>query len=240
MTVDQLLEPAPVSAPPRRGRWVLAFVLLLVFVSGGIVGGGGTDYMHRNGWSRLMRFPGEVPDRLVPMLRGKLDLNDEQTGKVDHIVRERHREIEKLRAEVQPRIDHQIDEMQSEIDAVLEPGQRDRWHEWVQSLRRRWGPEHHSRHHHGPRSSHGREGDASWQERHSGRGKSKGSAVGNDAADSAVEKPTDEPPNKDAAVIKDAPADADAAKLPAASSAVNPASPDGPEKQAVPPAKTDP
>lgn len=160
MSVEQGLGPAPAATPPRRARWLLLLVLLVVFVSGGIVGGGSTDYMHRSGWVRLMRRPGEVPDRVMQMLRGKLDLSDEQATQVDKIVRDRHREIEKLRAEVQPRIDRQIDEMQSEIDALLNNEQRDRWHDWVESLRHRWGPDHHSRHHdshwsgHGPRPPH--------------------------------------------------------------------------------------
>jgi hypothetical protein len=242
MTVDQLLEPAPVSAPPRRGRWLLALVLLVVFVSGGIVGGGSTDYVHRNGWMRLMRSPSEVPDRLVPMLRGKLDLSEEQTAKVDQVVRQRHREIEKLRAEVQPRIDRQIEQMQSEIDAVLDPGQRDRWHEWVQSLQHRWGPDHRPRHH-GSRPPHGsapgHEGETGWRERHSGHSKSKdwpgrkdlpASAVEKTAAETgSVEKPADqksttekaaeETPTRAAAAAKDASAEVEKSIAPPGASA---------------------
>lgn len=63
--------------------------------------------------------------------------------------------MEKLRAEVQPRFDREIEQMQSEVDALLTPEQRDRWHEWVQNLRHRWGP-HRPRHgSHGPRDKDG-------------------------------------------------------------------------------------
>ena len=99
---------------------------------GGIVGGGGTDYdaPQRLVACALMRFPGEVPDRLVPMLRGKLDPErraDPQQSRPDRSpAAPRNRKIAGRSAAPHRSPDRGNADLRSMM-SFLEPSQRDRW-----------------------------------------------------------------------------------------------------------------
>jgi hypothetical protein len=115
-------------------------VALLIFVSGLIVGGGVTliTVRHRALWA--IRHPDEVPPRVAAHLRWKLGLSDEQTEQVERIVRKRQQALQEIRREVQPRVTAELDRVESEIDVVLNAGQRTKWHKLFAHLRDTWLP----------------------------------------------------------------------------------------------------
>jgi hypothetical protein len=121
-------------APTGRRSWLTFLLAFIIFVSGMIVGGGGLLIV-------LVRFAqrrDEPPAVVAARLKRQLGLSDEQTARVQEIVRTRQDAVHKIRDEVQPRFQEEIDLLEKQVADVLTDRQKRKWHAGVAALRRTW------------------------------------------------------------------------------------------------------
>ena len=111
-------------------------LLAAVFVSGGVVGGGVGMMVTQQQFSDCLRHPERMPERMMSMFRAELNLTDEQTKRVNDIVREHHEKIESIRAEVRPRFSAEFNAIHEEVSAVLTETQRIKWNEMRERFRK--------------------------------------------------------------------------------------------------------
>lgn len=106
-----------------------------------MVGGALTlRFLHRQLQSFLTK-PEETPDRILPVLRRRLQLTDEQAAKVEQIVRARHQALQQIRRETAPKVRSEFERIEQEVSAVLTPEQKSRWHTRFRQLYLFWFPD---------------------------------------------------------------------------------------------------
>lgn len=132
---DSFPQPLP-AGPPRRHRGMFIGLLVAVFLSGGVVGGGVGMLFTQQQFSDCLRHPERMLQRMMSMFRSELNLSDEQAKQVDEIVRRHHEQIEAIRAEVHPRFSAEYSAMHEEVKAVLSEEQRARWDELRERFRK--------------------------------------------------------------------------------------------------------
>lgn len=121
-------------------RWAQLGVLLVVFVSGGVVGAMiATKVIHLR-MDYYREHAEALPADIVPRLQMRLALTDTQTEKVKAIIANRHpRMIDNRRQGAQAMLS-EFQLMEDEIARVLDPVQEERWHAIAQSVRQRFLP----------------------------------------------------------------------------------------------------
>ena len=133
----------PLAPPPsaRRGRWwVVALVGVLIFIAGGVLGAGISLRFLRDRVLYVLHHPQEVPARLSLELKGRLGLNAEKTEKVRQIIARRQLALQKIRREVQPQVEEELDELRKEISDALTPDQSAKWNAWFEHMSDTWLP----------------------------------------------------------------------------------------------------
>lgn len=129
------------TAPPLAPRrWLRLPMLLLIFLSGGVVGAVSGGFWMRDHMISMMRHPEQVPDRIMPRIRSELALNDDQARKVEVIVRRRHAAMESLRAETYPKQLAEFKAMHTEVAEILTPEQLSKWSALCDSVEQRYLP----------------------------------------------------------------------------------------------------
>lgn len=129
------------TAPPLAPRrWLRLFAILLIFLSGGVVGAVSGGLWMRDRMISMIQHPEQVPDRVLPRIRSVLSLSDEQARTVEESVRRRHAAMESLRAETYPKQLAEFKAMQSEVAEVLTPEQRSKWSSLSDSVEQRYLP----------------------------------------------------------------------------------------------------
>ena len=123
-------SPVPLS-PHRWLRWAL---LLVIFGAGVALGAAGSVLLIRERLATALRQPEQIPDRVIPILRHRLSLTDEQAEHVTAIVRRRHAALEDIRSDFTPRVAVELHMLRTEVDAVLTPEQKQRWANWCQRV----------------------------------------------------------------------------------------------------------
>ena len=121
-------------------RWVQLGVLLVVFVSGGVVGAMIATKVIHSRMDYYREHADALPADIVPRLQLRLGLTDKQTEKVQAIIANRHpRMVDNRRQGAQAML-NEFQLMEDEIAAVLDPVQEDRWRAIAQSVRQRFLP----------------------------------------------------------------------------------------------------
>jgi hypothetical protein len=128
------------SPTPRRRRWKTWLLALLIFLAGGIVGGVLTAGAIFRSVHRAIAHPEEAPQRITARLSRRLDLTDDQREKVHQIIASRQQSLLEIRRDVQPRVETQLEQLESEIAAVLNAKQQDEWRTMVNTFRNTWLP----------------------------------------------------------------------------------------------------
>jgi hypothetical protein len=134
-TGETTLPPAP-----RPRRWLRVVMALVLFASGFVVGAGATLITVRNRVLHAIHHPEEGPPRVAAKLRRKLDLTDEQTRRVEEILRARQLALQAIRREAWPRVEVELDRVRREVAEVLDEQQRREWEERFAYLRETWIP----------------------------------------------------------------------------------------------------
>ena len=146
---DELLDaeapdlPAPLATSPRRRFWSHAMLVLVVFISGSVVGSSLTLILDKAP-PENRPMPGGPPTDLAKQIvlrwRDKLELTDEQADKIFQIVKERQEALNELRHEIEPQFAAELATMREQIDEVLDDDQQKKWHEIMKSIRERYQP----------------------------------------------------------------------------------------------------
>ena len=127
------LPPDPPTVSSSR-RWLKWALLVVIFVAGMAVGAAGSAMVIRQRIASVLSQPDQIPDRVVPILRHRLSLTDEQTEQVAAIVRRRYTALEEVRSEFTPRVATELRLLRTEVDAVLSSDQKPRWAIWCQRV----------------------------------------------------------------------------------------------------------
>ena len=132
--------PSDSPLPVLRRRWWPWVIVLVVFVSGGVIGAGTTLLLVRNRALESIHNPENVPTKITRRMRRSLRLSDSQSREIEDILRKRQNNLLRLRQEILPRIHAELDEVDDEISAVLNNKQRERWRRRFTQLRSTWVP----------------------------------------------------------------------------------------------------
>lgn len=134
---------AEMEVRSRTGRpWVRTVILAgVVFLAGGIVGGAGTVLVIKRQLSEFIRHPEDAPDRVMPWIKRRFRLDEEQAIAVERLVAEHHERLQKIRYETTPRVRRELAEFQAGVDAVLRPEQRELWNRRLGQMTDFWFPE---------------------------------------------------------------------------------------------------
>lgn len=131
---------SPPQPPRRRRRWLRVLLWLIVFGSGFVAGTGMTLIGVRKGLLEAVHHPETMPKKVAQRLRRPLQLSDEQTRRVEEIIRDRQQSLQQIRIRVQPEVEAELDVIDREISQVLDDNQRAQWQKLFQQLRSTWLP----------------------------------------------------------------------------------------------------
>lgn len=134
-------KPTIASPVRKRHSWIKTlFLASVVFLAGGVAGGAGTlMFIHRH-LSDFIRHPADAPLKIIPILKRRLRLDEEQTVKVEAIVREHHLNLQEIRNETTPRVRAEIDAIKTEVSEILTAQQRELWDRRITQLTDFWFP----------------------------------------------------------------------------------------------------
>jgi len=141
----------PAAAPPRRRGWVTLLLCLLIFGGGGVVGAGATALVLGSRVRDAVMHPEAAPHRIAERLRRKLDLTDDQAGRIEQRITELHTQILAARGDFLDRIEPILDEIEDAITLELPSSKRDLFHERFAEVRDEWLPRPVKRRVRGPR-----------------------------------------------------------------------------------------
>ena len=111
-----------------------------VFLLGALAGGAVTVLVGIKVVQRAVKYPEQVPDRIAQRLKWKLELSDAQAQQVREILMGGQKELMAIRAEVQPRVHAEFDQVSDEISAILTDAQREEWKVLFGQMRDKWAP----------------------------------------------------------------------------------------------------
>jgi hypothetical protein len=124
----------------RRRRWVSLLLGLVIFGAGLASGVAVTVAFAAGTLKYIIRHPENAPQRITTFLTRKLSLDSGQRDQVLTIITRHQLQIQAIRRAVRPQMDEQLDQIRSEIGAVLNESQREKWDEMFDRLRERWTP----------------------------------------------------------------------------------------------------
>ncbi len=125
---------------PRRRRWVSVLLSLVLLASGFIIGSGTTLLVGYRVIQHRLRHPEELPGRAVARLKRPLNLSDEQAQEIKSIMRRHLAVLQDRRRQWQPQIEAELDSIEKDVAAVLNPQQAEKWHNIARERRHAWLP----------------------------------------------------------------------------------------------------
>lgn len=131
---------SPVAPRRRRRRWVSVLLALVLLVSGAVIGSGATLIVVNRVVRHRLRHPEELPGRAVARLQRPLDLTDQQVEQVRSIMREHLTRLQALRRQWQPQLEAELNSLEKDVAAVLNPGQAEKWRKIAREKRQSWLP----------------------------------------------------------------------------------------------------
>lgn len=139
-----MIEPDSPSVPlpkPEPRRWPRVVLMVVIFLCGTIVGGVVARIVTREQILAMLKHPERVPERILPRLQTLLELTDEQTPRVEEIMRRRYGAMGSLRAHRDHGLLVEFHAMRDELNGVLSPEQKARWAQLSESIERRYLPD---------------------------------------------------------------------------------------------------
>ena len=105
-------------------RWRFWTILIIIFITGGLLGSAGTALYIRQVVSGIVRGDSQaLTGFIVGKLSRKLDLTDQQAVRAEEIVRSGQEEWMEVRRQVAPRVREIIGETVEELKMILSPDQ---------------------------------------------------------------------------------------------------------------------
>ena len=138
--MTEVHEPLAAMTPPAARAWPRWLLMAVIFMSGAIVGGVVSRIVTREQLLYMLKHPEHVPDQILPRLRSSLHLTDQQSRRMEEIVRRRLSAMESIRDQTHPAVLAEFHAMQSEVAELLLPDQRQRWTILSDSAEQRYLP----------------------------------------------------------------------------------------------------
>lgn len=157
---------SPDSPPPRQlrqvpRRWPIVAAVLILFASGGVLGGvGGALIIHRQ-VVHAIDNPNLISDRIHKRIRGALGLSNEQGKTIAGILKNHHKKMKEYRTQ-------QMSSINQEIAKIMTDDQFERWQIHLESInKKKFGFPKFERHNHlrRPHRSNGAHGKSSPMEK---------------------------------------------------------------------------
>jgi hypothetical protein len=120
-------------------RWTVALYMALVFACGGVVGA----FAHRlytvSGVSAnvAQRNPEEFRKRFMADMKARLQLTDDQAGKLGAIMDDTRARFRDVREKFEPEMQKIREDQRQRISELLSPGQQTEWQKIVEERQRR-------------------------------------------------------------------------------------------------------
>ena len=143
MTPDSDTSAVVVDGKTRMrccGRWRAVVLSAVLFVSGALVGGGAAVHVLRHEVLRQIQHPDELVSLLGDHLVCKMSLSDEQGRDVRAILARHQAAFRRMRTEVQPRVETQLDALRADVAAALNEKQKAWWTRHFDHVRSTWIP----------------------------------------------------------------------------------------------------
>jgi hypothetical protein len=129
-----------IRPPTRRRRWLSVLLGMLIFAGGALTGSALTVVFAVGTLQYIIRHPENAPERITAFLSRKLSLDPDQRNQVLAIVTRHQTQIQAIRRQMRPQMDEQLDQVRSEVGALLNPTQRETWDGLFDRLREHWTP----------------------------------------------------------------------------------------------------
>jgi hypothetical protein len=140
MNKMEITDNLPAHYIRKMHRWRMAFFGVVILFAGIIIGGALVIILMPE---RIM-MPPPGPEfeglRILPLLRRDLDLSDEQVKKIEPILNSNMEKLRVMRESARVEIAQILEQMNSEISAVLTEEQKTRWQEGLDRLQREIRP----------------------------------------------------------------------------------------------------
>src|SRR5205823_5355223 len=88
----------------------------------------------------VIQHPEQARGLLAAQLAHRLRLRGDQEARVDAILRRHQQQFLEIRRDVHPKVEAELDGLEREVSAVLDPDQRERWEHMYSEVRRNWLP----------------------------------------------------------------------------------------------------
>ncbi len=120
-------------------RWKFWTILIIIFITGGLLGSAGTALYIRHVVSGIVRGDSQaLPGLIMGKLSRKLDLTDQQQLRAEEIVRSGQEEWMDLRRQAAPRVEEIIRKTIGELKTILSPGQAEDLDQLAGKAKERW------------------------------------------------------------------------------------------------------
>lgn len=132
--------PILLPKPPRR-PWVMITLLVLFAFAGGFVAGGSTAFLTLAGkLKHSIHHPDEFPTAAARVMKVRLSLSDVQQAEVENVMRRHQQKLLAIYRRTQPEFVGELNQMETEIAAILTPQQGERFRQHMAGLREDWLP----------------------------------------------------------------------------------------------------
>lgn len=140
VTSDTTTSPPLSGSVSSRFRWRTAFIVLAVFLSGGLIGAATTAVLLVRFHREIVREPTKLLGMVLYAVKSELDLTDEQAVRIEAVFTRHHRAIDAIRADVHGRFHGEIEALESEVAQELDEEQRAIWIKRFRAFRADWLP----------------------------------------------------------------------------------------------------
>lgn len=139
---DQKVDRPELIAPRRR--WlrlsIHLFLVLLIFISGMIIGGSLALHRMHDRMHNFERDRGHIVQRIHHRITNKYQLDEEQSAQAKQIIENHIDAVIALRQEIRPRLETQLQEFEDEMAELMDESQREEWRRNVRHFGKRLFP----------------------------------------------------------------------------------------------------
>lgn len=122
------------AAGPSQMRLVILSMVILI--AGIVIGSAGTALFIQKNSGKLAGPIQGGADRMTRQLRERLNLSDEQFGKIEPIIKEHMDKLRGIQDDARPLIESEISEMKADISKLLSDAQKLLWERQIMFLER--------------------------------------------------------------------------------------------------------
>ncbi len=130
-----MTEQKPVYVPKTSHEKLMSVLLCVVILTAGIAIGASLMFIALSAQQDSYdQHPEIYADRMLRRLNRELDLTPQQRSELDPIIRKHTQALEEIRGQVRPKIVEQLEQLDSEIAAVLDEQQNEIWDRQAERL----------------------------------------------------------------------------------------------------------